>query len=159
MSYVSALKKPLIPALMAAMFLVGATSGPASAKQCVYNHGWFVLKITWLRVENKSFAREDKLTINHGSCTADDNTYIAILSIDGAQYADMFFKGVRSVGPKLLGLVPDAGSLLQGIADNTLPGMPSAREVFYTDVPSSSTFVDVWGTIWNPTTSDGGRIQ
>jgi hypothetical protein len=158
MSCKRAFKLSLMPAVATAMFLIGATSGPASAKQCIYNHGAFVLKITWLRVENGSLAREDKLFINHGSCTSNDNTYIAVLSIDGAQIANTFFSGVQSVGPKLLGLVPGAGPLLQGIADNTLPGMPSAREVFYKDVPPSDHYVDVWGTIWNPHTVEGGPI-
>jgi hypothetical protein len=158
MSHIHKFKTSLIPALVAAVSVLGATSGPASAKQCIYMHGWFVLKITWLRVENGSVARVDKLFKNNQSCT-DNNTYFAVLSIDGAKFADLFFNGAETVGKQLIGQIPTIGPVLQGLANNTLPGIPPSNETFYKGVPSSDQYLDVSGTIWDPRTGGGGPIR
>jgi hypothetical protein len=148
-----------IPTLVAAASVLWFTPAPASAKQCVYNHGWFALKYAWLRADTGSVASGGALMKNGQNCTSDDGTYIAVLSIDGAKVADFFFKRLDAIGPQLLGQVPTIGPVLQGLADGTLPGLPPADQIFYKGVPSSDHYLDVSGTIWTPTTGEGGPIH
>lgn len=36
--------------------------------------------------------------------------------------------------------------------------IPDAKEVFYIEVPSNTHYLDVWGTVWQPTVGPGGPI-
>lgn len=139
------------------LFAINSISTPAFAKQCVYNHAWFILKVTWLWPYNMAVARNDQLTINQGTCT-DDNKYVAVLSIVGGKYADLATRGAIDVAKWGLGFVPDIGPVLKAGADR-LPDLPDPKEMFYIGVPSTEHYLDVWGTIWNPTMSQGGPIN
>lgn len=115
-----------------------------------------------------------------GNC-ADGNTYVVILSVVDGGIADVFVKGILGVAVAAIStavLLPAAtaagvamgatavteatvGAALAGSSGGTLGvlsrmGIPNPAGIFYTDTPDHGHYLDVWGTIWNPQTGQGG---
>lgn len=115
-----------------------------------------------------------------GNC-ADGNTYVVILSVVDGGIADAFVKGILGVAVSAISsaaLIPAAtaagvamgataataatvGATLGGNSAATLAvlstmGIPNPAGIFYTGTPEHGHYLDVWGTIWNPQTGQGG---
>jgi hypothetical protein len=142
--------------------------------QCIWNKSGFTLDITWL--QNGSSVRQDRIMSGQGNC-ADGNTYQVILSVVDGGIADAFVKGILGVAVGAIAsevLVPllaaegiivavgetaatalaRSGGATVGILSRM--GIPNPAGIFYTGTPEHGHYLDVWGTIWDPQTGQGG---
>lgn len=124
--------------------------------------------------------QEDEWPIAQGRCTrgeAANEKRTVILSVVGGDVATGFLRvgaGIWAAGSTAISTAALAAAcpvtgvtcLLAGgvIAGGTtatgaaIAAIPAAKEVFYVDQPSETNYLDVWGTIWKPTTGPGGVI-
>ncbi|BCW90371.1 hypothetical protein sos41_35390 [Alphaproteobacteria bacterium SO-S41] len=142
-------------AAFAALFVFAA---PAMAKQCVWNKAGVTLRVDWVKPEalliEKSTAdgfteysfteqptQTDVFPLASGRCIDRGKTpYIAVLSV--------------------CGVVPDQykSRIMNFPSDWSDDQRPNGCAIFHAETTSTSRWLDVWGTLFDPKTGPGGPI-
>ncbi|MEE4376881.1 MAG: hypothetical protein V2J55_05120 [Candidatus Competibacteraceae bacterium] len=129
----------------------------------------------------KTPVQVDQWPTGQGRCTRGANAnkeLTVILSVVDGKVASDFVKIGGGIAASLIGTATAAAAgvgctvataglacpaVVVGIGAYTvaattgLSQIPDAAEVFYIDKPSSTHYLDVWGTVWSPQSGQGGK--
>lgn len=177
------LKKAACCALLG-LGLVFSTGGAAEAKQCVWNKGWFALRVQWYNQsdlvylddqlglrEGAKHVQWDEFPAAQGRCIdRGDTVYVAVLSVIGGEFAAGFAKGfigtLTAVGGAAACVAtggttcPVVVAGVTSVVSPALSAIPNGKEVFAITTPPTDVYVDVWGSVWDPQwAAVGGPIQ
>lgn len=144
--------------------------------QGIWNKSGFILRADWIR-DGKIIRTDQFPTLQGRTSNRDDNyVYDVCLSVVGGKIASEFTKGAIMLVAAALGIVaaPAAGAAfaagttagaVAGTAGGGLlgtlssMGIPDPITVFYTGKPSTTNYLDVWGTVWSPQYANGGSLH
>lgn len=139
----------------AALFVFAA---PAMAKQCVWNKAGFTLRVDWFKPEavliekntadgfteyafSEQPVQTDAFPLASGRCIdRGKSQYIAVLSA--------------------CGVVPDQykSRIMNFPREWSTDQRPNGCAIFHAEKTSTSRWLDVWGTLFDPKTGGGGGI-
>jgi len=153
------MRKTRVLGAIVSFFAAASVFSPAFAKQCIWNKAGFILNISW--IQNGNIVRKNQISLGQGNCSDDNFNYTVVLSIKDGKLASDFARVFATAAAAALGVVegPAAAGGAVGLAALADKGIPDAQEIFYTGVPRSDRYLDVWGTVWSPQTGYGGPIH
>lgn len=129
-------------------------AAPASAKQCIWNNGGFVLRVDWF--EPGTFTME-----RNAADGADEYTFLD----QPIQTDTIYAPGGRCIdrGPtQYFALISICGgsfnSRVVAYPDNWPQGRRISCSIHTFMTPSMSRYMDAWGPVWAPEYGDGGPI-
>jgi hypothetical protein len=146
---------PLL-AVALALGLSAVSATPAMAKQCVWNKGGFVLRVDWFRytdIEQSAYSpgrpkeyalldqpiQTDVFATAQGRCISRGSTqYTAVLSICGLNSSSIEIVGMPDEWPEDQRISCPVWTVLR---------------------PSTSRYLDVWGTVFEPASGEGGSVN
>ena len=140
-------------------FAAASVFSPAFAKQCIWNKAGFYIE--YKLDPKRKYREENQISLGQGNCSDDNFNYTVVLSIKDGKLASDFARVFATAAAAALGVVegPAAAGGAVGLAALADKGIPDAQEIFYTGVPRSDRYLDVWGTVWSPQTGYGGPIH
>src|SRR6266446_8117644 len=115
---------------------------PVLAKQCIYNKAGFILNVTWIK--GSTIVRRNQLSLGQGNCSADNQVYKVVLSIQDGKLANDITKGAIYAAAAAVGVITGGTAGVVATGSATLgavlldKGIPDPQEIFYTGVPSSN---------------------
>jgi hypothetical protein len=153
--------RKLMLGAVAAAFAAGLSAfaaTPAEAKQCVWNKGGFTLRVDWFQSNDLEIqpggaangqtayhlmaqpVQSDTITTASGRC----------ISRGGQQYTALF---------SICGLANGTSHEIQTMPDEWPADQRIGCPVWKQAMPSTSRYMDVWGTVWSPQSGNGGPVE
>jgi hypothetical protein len=161
-----------------AVAVLSLAASPAAAKQCVWNKGWFVLKVRWyepdaltLEAGKEPLLRSDAQPVQidefpaaQGRCLERDEAHYAVLSVVGGKFAADLTRvtvgalvAAGGAAATVVGCGATAGAGCVGAGagataavTSITQAIPDGKEVFAITIPLRDRWTDVWGTVWEP---------
>lgn len=161
-----------------AVAVLSLVAPPADAKQCIWNKGWFILKVRWyepdaliLKPGREPLLRSDTRPVQvdqfpaaQGRCLVRGESHYAVLSVVGGKFAAdltritvgaLVAAGGAAATVAGCGATAGAGCIGAGAGataavTNITQAIPDGKEVFAITMPRQDRWTDVWGTVWEP---------
>lgn len=149
----------------------------AAARQCIWNKGAFELHVAWYRPAQLLLTTGDAepsiralappvhkgvFWIGTGNCNDTDETLTAVVSVNGALLGRHELGKIRVVDAQVLVSNRGAhGAIRAAQANRATHGeelTPLNSKPYLVTTPSTSRYLDFWGTVFEPAFGPGGPL-